>query len=126
MPGQEAEELQHVALIRLDGLRRHVAFVTEMAKPALDLGRDFWSKSGQFVLWSHRPLVPAQAGTQLFATFSVLVSRFRGSERSMHRRPLPFLNRGESGNHARWQSVSSMSSSRWRSTSPIRTGCQKR
>src|SRR6516165_10212572 len=79
MPGQEAEELQHVALIRLDGLRRHVAFVTEMAKPALDLDRDFWSKSGQFVLWSHRPLVPAQAGTQLFATFRFWFPVFAGA-----------------------------------------------
>jgi hypothetical protein len=34
MPGQEGEELAHVALIGLDGLRRHPALRAEMREPA--------------------------------------------------------------------------------------------
>ena len=41
MLGEEAEELQHVAPVGFDRLRRHAAFVAEMAEPAFDLGRDF-------------------------------------------------------------------------------------
>ena len=59
----------------------------------------FGAIAGQFAVWSHRPLLPAQAGPEFFAACSVLDSRFRGNERSICPRPLPFLNRLESGNH---------------------------
>src|SRR5262249_27737957 len=41
VPSKEAEELQHVALVGLDGFRRHAALVAEKAQPALDLGYHF-------------------------------------------------------------------------------------
>jgi hypothetical protein len=48
MLGEKAEELQHIALIGLDSLRRHAPLGAEMQEPARDLGGDFGGDCGEF------------------------------------------------------------------------------
>src|SRR6185312_11258279 len=78
MLGQELQELQNVAPIGLDRLRRHAPLGGQIGEPAVDHGRDAAGQEVWFVRGLHWPLVPAEAGTQL------LDSRFRGNERIMY------------------------------------------
>ena len=116
MLGEKLEELQHVAPVGLDRLRRHAPLGAKMLEPVFDLGRDlgrhkvranpYFSRSAQ--------LRGVSAGFPLARDIS-----------RHYRHPLPFLSRPESaGKLAPWPSASSMFWSRSRSTGPIPTGCR--
>ena len=139
MLGEKGEELQHVAPIGFERLRRITALVAEMAEPAFDLGGDLGGDEIQSCSspWSGGggPLGGRWKGRRRSARFladapSTALARSpfpasRGQDKSA-RSPFPFLNRPESAQPAHMMpGASSMSWSRSRSTGPIPTGCRR-
>ena len=59
--GEEAEELQHIAPVGLDRLRRHAPLGAEIGEPAVDLGRDLGAMNCDS-LSASCPLSPRRGG----------------------------------------------------------------